>query len=78
MPGSVIGNTREFGSRIPGSSPGRAVYLVVCGVSFTLGKLVYCSMTISDTLKAFGPSTASKNVCESRLVSLITVCKKKG
>lgn len=25
MPGGVIGNTREFGSRFPGSSPGWAV-----------------------------------------------------
>ena len=27
LPGGVIGNTRDFGSLIPGSSPGRVVFL---------------------------------------------------
>ena len=32
VPGGVIGNTRDFGSLVPGSSPGRVVLVIACHV----------------------------------------------
>lgn len=50
LPGGVIGNTRDFGSLVPGSSPGRVAYsavlqpgLACVGSSFRHGAPAGCS-----------------------------------
>ncbi len=43
IPGGVIGNTRVFGTRIPGSSPGRVVWLYAPRIGIPASEIVtYC------------------------------------